>query len=76
MASARVDRRRWGDEDPDDEDYLPPNEETAVDENGIKLRIEYYRNDKGQPIKKTTKIRVVSVQQKVYKARYMGLVVL
>ena len=67
MASSRVDRRRWGDEDPDDEDYLPPTEETQVDENGIKLRIEYYRNDKGQAIKKTTKIRVASVQQKVYK---------
>ena len=68
MAAARVDRRRWGDEDPEDEDFLPPTEETDVDDHGIKLRIEYYRNDKGQAIKKTTKIRVASVQQKVYKA--------
>lgn len=67
MASERVSRRRWGDDDLEDEDYLPPTEETGPDENGVKLKVEYYRNEKGQAIKKTTRIRVVSVQQKVYK---------
>eukprot|EP00210_Caulerpa_lentillifera_P008844 g8439.t1 len=66
--SSSVDRRpRWGDDEPGEEEALPPTEETELDENGIKLRTEYYRNEKGQTIKKTTKIRVVSVQQKVYK---------
>lgn len=66
-----IDRRpRWGDDEPGEEESLPPSEETEVDENGFKHLIEYFRNDKGQTVKKTTKIRVVSVQQKVYKASH------
>lgn len=73
MSTSRVDRRRWGDEDPEDEEYLPPPEETPVDENGIKQKIEYYRNEKGQTIRKITKIRVANVQLKVYNVRKEGL---
>lgn len=59
-------RPRWGDE-LDEEELLPPNTESGPDENGIKTIVEYYRNDKGDAMKRTTKVKVVSVQQKVYK---------
>jgi len=65
--ATQTDKLRWGDEDPDEDELLPPSEETGPDENGIKQKIEFYRNEKGQIIKKTKKTREVEVERKVYK---------
>ncbi|GIL59719.1 hypothetical protein Vafri_14444 [Volvox africanus] len=57
---------RWGDT-LDDEDLLPPSVVRGPDDNGIKTLVEYFKNDKGDAIKKTTKVKVVTVEKKVYK---------
>lgn len=57
---------RWGDT-LDDEDLLPPPTVKGPDDNGIKTVTEYYKNEKGDAIKKTTKVKVVTVEKKVYK---------
>lgn len=57
---------RWGDT-LDDEDALPPSTVKGPDSHGIKITTEYYKNDKGEAIKKVTKVKVVNVEQKVYK---------
>ena len=44
----------WGDED--DDDYLPPRQESAVDAKGVKTVVEYSFNDAGQKTKTTTKV--------------------
>ena len=36
------------------------------DEHGVKTVIDYHRNEKGDTMKKTTKVKVVNVQKKVY----------
>jgi hypothetical protein len=56
---------RWGDT-LDDEDALPRSSVKGPDEHGSKTIIEYYRNDKGDAIKKTTKIKVLNIEKKVY----------
>ncbi len=56
---------RWGDT-VDDDDVLPQGSTRGPDEHGMKTVIEYFRNDKGDPIKRTTKLKVVSVEKKVY----------
>ncbi|GLI70248.1 hypothetical protein VaNZ11_015094 [Volvox africanus] len=57
---------RWGDT-LDDEDLLPPSVVKGPDDNGIKTLVEYFKNDKGDVIKKTTKVKVVTMEKKVYK---------
>lgn len=37
------------------------------DDNGIKTITEYIKNDKGEAIKRTSKVKVVTVEKKVYK---------
>ncbi|GAX84055.1 hypothetical protein CEUSTIGMA_g11479.t1 [Chlamydomonas eustigma] len=59
-------RLRWGDTI-DEDDVLPPPVHRGPDENGIKTVIEYFRNDRGDTVKKTTKLKIVSVEKKVYK---------
>lgn len=59
-------RPRWGDEE-DDEEALPPRHETPLDESGVKTITEYYRDAKGRAMKRTTKVKVAAVKQKVYK---------
>lgn len=55
---------RWGDT-LDDEDALPP---PSVTTNGnVRTVVEYYRNDKGDAVKRTNKYKVVTVEKKVYK---------
>jgi hypothetical protein len=57
---------RWGDT-LDDEDALPPTTVKGPDSHGIKITTDYYKNDKGEAIKKVTKVKVVNVEKKVYK---------
>ncbi|CAM9384635.1 unnamed protein product, partial [Chrysoparadoxa australica] len=49
-------------------DYLPPRQESAVDNRGIKTVVEWKLNDKGQKLKTTTKVKVFSDQQRTAKA--------
>lgn len=61
---------RWGDT-LDDEEALPPTTVKGPDSHGIKIITEYYKNDKGEAIKKLTKVKVVNVEKKVYKVGVM-----
>ena len=63
MAPARP---RWGDT-VDEDDILPNAVVKGPDEHGIKTVVDYYRNDKSEAIKKTTKYKIVTVERKVYK---------
>eukprot|EP01025_Chloroclados_australasicus_P038386 TRINITY_DN3947_c0_g2_i2.p1 TRINITY_DN3947_c0_g2~~TRINITY_DN3947_c0_g2_i2.p1 ORF type:complete len:266 (+),score=39.06 TRINITY_DN3947_c0_g2_i2:116-913(+) len=58
-------RTRWGDVN-DDEEVLPESTTVGPNDRGIITKTEYYRNNKGDAIKKTTKIQVVKAQTKVY----------
>lgn len=59
---------RWGDT-LDDEDALPPTTVKGPDANGVKVVTEYYKGEKGEAFKKTTKTKTVKVEKKVYKVR-------
>ncbi|GFR43334.1 hypothetical protein Agub_g4404 [Astrephomene gubernaculifera] len=59
-------RFRWGDTI-DEDDLLPAPVVKGPDDHGIKTMIEYNRNEKGDAFKKTTKVKVVTVEKKVYK---------
>eukprot|EP00873_Tetraselmis_striata_P020252 jgi/Tetstr1/440516/TSEL_028839.t1 len=61
-------KMRWGDSLDDDDDSLPPTQVIGPDKNGTKTVVEYYKNDKGESVKKTTKIKVVKVEKKIYKS--------
>jgi len=63
MTKAKI---RWGDT-LDDEDALPPSTVKGPDSHGIKITTDYYKNDKGEALKKVTKVKVVNVEKKVYK---------
>jgi translation initiation factor 3 subunit G len=62
MASGKV---RWGDT-LDEDDILPPRLESGPDAKGIKTIIDYRKNEKGETVKMTTRIRVSTVQKKIY----------
>ncbi|PRW56974.1 Eukaryotic translation initiation factor 3 subunit G [Chlorella sorokiniana] len=57
---------KWGDL-LEDEEELPPSTTTGPDAKGVVTKVEYYRNEKGEVMKKTTKTRVVKIEKKVYK---------
>ena len=59
---------KWGDL-LEDEEELPPSTTTGPDAKGVVTQVEYYRNEKGEVMKKTTKTRVVKIEKKVYKVR-------
>lgn len=61
-----VSASKWGDL-LEEEEELPPSTSTGPDAKGIVTKVEYYRNDKGEVMKKTTKTRVVKIEKKVYK---------
>ena len=61
---------RWGDLLNEEEEELPPSSTTGPDAKGVVTKVEYYRNDKGEVMKKTTKTRVVKIEKKVYKVRW------
>lgn len=62
---------RWGDT-LDDDDFLPPTTVTGPDAKGIKTMVEYKKNDKGDLVKTTTKMRVSRVERKQYNVRLPG----
>ena len=59
-------RARWGDQ-LEEEDVLPP--PSFTQSGNQKTVTEYYKNERGEPIKKTTKSKVVNVEKKVYEVR-------
>ncbi len=59
---------KWGDL-LEEEEELPPSTTTGPDAKGVVTKVEYYRNEKGEVMKKTTKTRVVKIEKKVYKVR-------
>lgn len=63
MAKSKI---RWGDT-LDDEEALPPTTVKGPDSHGIKITTEYFKNDKGEAIKRVTKVKEVKVEKKVYK---------
>ena len=62
--SARV---RWGDAEEDDGDILPPPTVTGPDGKGVKTRVEYKKNERGDTVRVTTRTKVVKVEKKLYK---------
>ncbi len=46
----------WADED--DDDFLPPRQESAVNAQGIKTVVEWKLNSKGEKEKTTSKVKV------------------
>ena len=61
-------RVRWGDAvDDDDDTVLPPPSVTGPDAKGIKTRVEYKKNAKGETVKVTTRTKVLKVEKKMYK---------
>jgi translation initiation factor 3 subunit G len=62
MSSASK-RMAWGDED--DDDYLPPRQESAVDAKGVKTVVEWAFNEAGQKTKTTTKVRAFAVHSEL-----------
>ena len=56
---------RWGDT-LDEDDSLPSNTISGPDKQGIQTITEYKRNDKGETVKVTTKVRIAKVERKIY----------
>lgn len=63
---ARERKIRWGDT-LDDDDALPLPSIKGPDDNGVKIVTEYYKNDKGDAFKRVQKLKITSVEKKVYK---------
>lgn len=63
--------QRWGDVDDDADDavILPPPTTSGPDSRGIKTTVEYKRNDKGEIVRVTSRVRIVKVEKKLYKVR-------
>ena len=60
-------RARWGDTlDDDDVGFLPPTEITGPDAKGVKTVVEYKKNDKGDTVKVTTRVKIVKMDKKQY----------
>lgn len=58
-------KNRWGDL-LEEEEELPPSTTSRPDAKGIVTKVEYFRNDKGEVMKRTTKSRVVKIERHVY----------
>ena len=60
---------RWGDTLDDDEAVvqMPQGSVTGPDERGVTTTVEYKRNDKGEIMKITTRVKTSRIQRKVYK---------
>lgn len=62
-------KMRWGDSLDDDDDTLPPSEVIGPDKNGVKQIIDYSKNETGETIKTTTKVKIIKVEKKIYQVR-------
>ena len=58
---------RWGDLLEEDEE-LPPSTTSGPDAKGLITKGEFFRNDKGEVVKRTTKIRTVKIERRVFAA--------
>ena len=67
-AMATTTRIRWGDT-LDEDDALPPPSVSGPDNKGVKTITDYKKNDKGETVKLTTKVRLSRVERKVYEVR-------
>jgi translation initiation factor 3 subunit G len=63
---------RWGDTLDDDEVQIqmPQGSVTGPDERGVTTTVEYKRNEKGDIMKITTRVKTSRIQRKVYKVRH------
>jgi len=59
-------KNRWGDL-LEDEEELPPTTSSGPDAKGMVTKVEYFRNDKGEVMKRTIKSKVVKIERHVYK---------
>ena len=61
---------RWADTlDDDDVKEIPVGSVTGPDAKGVKTVIEYKKNDKGEIVKVTTRIKTSTIEKRVYKVR-------
>ena len=58
-------KNRWGDL-LEEEEELPASTTHGPDAKGIVTKVEYFRNDKGEVMKRTVKSRVVKIERHVY----------
>ena len=59
---------RWADTlDDDEEREIPVGSVTGPDAKGVKTVIEYKKNDKGDVVKVTTRIKTSNIEKRVYK---------
>lgn len=58
-------KNRWGDL-LEDEEELPPSTTFGPDAKGLMTKVEYFRNDKGEVMKRVIKSRVVKIEKRVY----------
>jgi translation initiation factor 3 subunit G len=68
MAAQAYRKPRWGDQlDVDEEDIMPaPSVTTSGNQRSV---VEYFKNERGEMMKKTTRSKVVNVEKKVYEVR-------
>ena len=52
----------------EEEEELPPSTTSGPDAKGMMTKIEYFRNDKGEVIKRLIKSRVVKIEKRIYDA--------
>lgn len=57
-------KNRWGDL-LEEEEELPPSTTSGPDGKGIVTKVEYFRNDKGEIMKRTTKTRTIKIERRV-----------
>lgn len=58
-------KNRWGDL-LEEEEELPPSTTSGPDAKGMMTKVEYFRNDKGEVMKRIIKSRVVKIEKRVY----------
>ena len=67
MTAIIATKNRWGDL-LEDEEPVPPSTTSGPDAKGIVTKVEYFRNEKGDLIKRTTKTRSVKIERRAYRA--------
>jgi translation initiation factor 3 subunit G len=57
--------KRWGDEESEDEG-LPPRQEFGPDEDGVRTIVDFSKNERGDLVKTTTRVRTVREETRLY----------